>query len=78
VKVNPASNSSSHGFGNAKKRAIDEHKLQKIVHLIFFERCTLRGAADALGVSHMTVYRALQDADIQFEGDYGRLYKKVV
>jgi len=77
VKVNPTSNSSSYSSGNVKKKAIDEQKLRKIVHLIFVERYTLRAAADAMQVSHMTVYRALQNAEIQVEGDYGRLYKKM-
>lgn len=77
MKVNPIRHSSSLSSGNVKKRAIDEQKLQKIVHLIFVERYTLRAAADAMQVSHMTVYRALQNADIRVEGDYGRLYGKM-
>lgn len=76
MKVNPVSNSSSHSL--AKMKVIDEQKLRKIVHLIFVERYTLRAAAEAMQVSHMTVYRALQNAEIQVRGDYGRLYSKMM
>ena len=82
MKVNPVRRSSSFvsspSFGNAKKKAVDEQKLRRIVQLIFLERYTLRDAADAMGVSHMAVYRALQKADIRVEGDYGRLYGKML
>ena len=79
MKVNPASHSLSSGSSPEKKRAraIDGEKLRKIVHLIFVERYTLRAVADAMQVSHMTVYRALQNADIRVEGDYGKLYGKM-
>lgn len=77
MKVNPASNSSGLSDTKQRARAIDEQKLRKIVHLIFVERYTLRATADAMQVSHMTVYRALQNADIRVEGDYGRLYGKM-
>jgi predicted DNA-binding protein (UPF0251 family) len=79
VKVNPTRRSSGSSPSPARQRAkvIDEQKLLRIVQLIFLERYTLRDAADTIGVSHMTVYRALQNANIRVEGDYGRLYGKM-
>jgi len=57
---------------------LDEQKLRKIVYLIFVEKYTLRAAADAMNVSHMTVYRALQNTEIEFSGNYGRLYENIM
>jgi predicted transcriptional regulator len=36
----------------------------KLVRLLFEERLSVRKAADAIGVSHMTAYRALEGVEI--------------
>ena len=65
-------------FKSSKKSILDEHKLRKLMYLILFERYTLRAAADAMQVSHMIVYRALQNIEIQMKGEYGKLYEKLM
>jgi predicted transcriptional regulator len=45
------------------RRKLDERKLSALVQLILEERLSVRQAADALGVSHMTAYRALSQIE---------------
>ena len=50
-------------ISNTTRKKIDERKLREIVFLLFEERKGVREIADLMGVSHMTVYRALQNAE---------------
>ncbi|MBU0586522.1 helix-turn-helix domain-containing protein [Candidatus Micrarchaeota archaeon] len=52
---------------NSKKRKIDERKLYQIVHLLFNERLSPREIAKQLGVSHMTIYRAMANTDFMLK-----------
>lgn len=61
----------------SKKTAIDEQKLCRIVRLVLFEGYTLRDTADTLGVSHMTVYRALQKTTMQLGDSHRKLYERL-
>lgn len=38
---------------------MDERRLSLLVRLLVVERLSVRDAADEIGVSHMTAYRAL-------------------
>ena len=50
--------------GRPKKLA-DPEVLRKAVNLYFVERLSMRKVADALGVSHMSVYRMLCDPELR-------------
>lgn len=40
-----------------------KEKLEKLAHLLVRERTSVRKAADAIGVSHMTAYRMLSEIE---------------
>ena len=48
--------------GRSSRRIIDDEQLERALHLIIEERLSIRKAADVLGVSHMTLHRALERA----------------
>lgn len=52
-------------FRKSKKRIVDENLLGEILRLYFCERKTGRQIADMLSVSHMTIYRALGDPELE-------------
>ena len=47
-----------------RPRKIDS-RLGEILNLLIVEKLSIRDIADMLGVSHMTVYRALGRADVE-------------
>ncbi len=46
------------------RKKMDERKLSLLVRLLLVERLSVRRAADEIGVSHMTAYRALEGVRI--------------
>jgi len=42
-----------------RRKLLDEQRIGYALHLILKQRLSVRKAADLLGVSHMTLYRAL-------------------
>ena len=40
-----------------------QEKLDRLAHLLIRERTSVREAADAIGVSHMTAYRMLSEIE---------------
>ncbi|HIH29858.1 TPA: helix-turn-helix domain-containing protein [Candidatus Micrarchaeota archaeon] len=42
---------------------MEKRKLYALVGLLMDERLSVREAADVIGVSHMTAYRALQNSE---------------
>lgn len=43
---------------------MNHEKREKLVELLVRERMSVRKAADCIGVSHMTAYRALSEMEI--------------
>ena len=50
----------SMGIHNKEKR---REKLHRLARLLLSERTSVRKAADAIGVSHMTAYRMLSEIE---------------
>ncbi len=48
---------------------MDADKRNRLVSLVVRERLSVRKAADAIGVSHMTAYRALAQARLVEEAE---------
>lgn len=48
-----------------RKGIVDARLFDRILKLYFYERMSLREIADVLGVSHMTVYRALNNPETE-------------
>ncbi|MEW5996657.1 MAG: helix-turn-helix domain-containing protein [Candidatus Micrarchaeota archaeon] len=44
---------------------MDNRLLNEILRLYIFERMSIREVADLLGMSHMTVYRAISDPSLR-------------
>ncbi|MGV8177001.1 MAG: helix-turn-helix domain-containing protein [Candidatus Bilamarchaeaceae archaeon] len=63
-----AGGGSSPYFGtNPDRRKLDGRKLGLAVRLLLEERMSLRQAADVLGVSHMTLHRALKRDELKVD-----------
>ena len=56
---------------NGRTRALSEEKVELARELYFNELLSLRAVADFLGVSHMTVWRALQEIEKEGERELG-------
>ncbi|MFA5105769.1 MAG: helix-turn-helix domain-containing protein [Candidatus Micrarchaeia archaeon] len=50
-------------MGAGRPHLLGENEMEKISHLYLDECMTVREIADILGVSHMTVWRALRDLE---------------
>ncbi|MCX6777525.1 MAG: helix-turn-helix domain-containing protein [Candidatus Micrarchaeota archaeon] len=57
---------------SGRTRALSEEKVELARDLYFNELLSVRAVADVLGVSHMTVWRALQELEKEGGGELGR------
>ena len=52
-------------FRKRKRSIVNEQLLGEILRLYIYEKLSMRDIADMLSVSHMTVYRALNDSELE-------------
>ncbi len=53
-------------YGRGRRRRLEgREQLEKVLKMYFVERMSMRDVADAMGVSHMSVYRMLSDPNVE-------------
>ncbi|MBI5227780.1 helix-turn-helix domain-containing protein [Candidatus Micrarchaeota archaeon] len=53
-------------YGRGRRRSLGgKAQLEQVLRMYFVERMSMRKVADAMGVSHMSVYRMLSDPNVE-------------